>query len=153
MTTPRTRALVSFAAAMALTLVLGACARTPSRPAVENPAPVELPPLTIRFDNNEREYVRVYLINAQREWPLGRVEPGATASLRIPEASLAGSFRFFQLAVIVGGPMTLRASRDPRATFTIAQPAPSLLSHRWRFAEGQLTPLRMPDRGADARRP
>jgi len=29
--------------------------------------------LAIRFDNGERDYVRVYLVGEKREWLLGRV--------------------------------------------------------------------------------
>jgi hypothetical protein len=97
--------------------------------------------LAIRFDNNAGEHVHVYLIGEQREWLLGRVEPGARATLQIPEASLAGSPGFVQLAVLTGKRVTLQAARDARATFTVAQPASAILSQRWTFAQGQLTSL------------
>jgi hypothetical protein len=44
----------------------------------------DVPP-SIRFDNDAREHVHVYLIGEKREWLLGRVEAGAIAMLRIPE--------------------------------------------------------------------
>lgn len=141
MTTPRIRAAVSLAAMMVLTLVPGACVRTPSRPRLEAPATPESRPLAIRFDNAAREHVHVYLIGERREWLLGRVEPGAIATLRIPEASLAGGSRFVRLAVITGERMTPQAARDPRATFTVPQPASAVMSQQWKFAHGQLTPL------------
>jgi hypothetical protein len=143
MTTPLTRALVSFVATMTVTLGLDACVRPPSRPLAE-PARVEGRHLTIRFDNSAREHVHVYLVGEQREWLLGRVEPGAVATLRIPEASLAGSAgssRFMRLAVLTGERVAVQAARDPRATFTIAQPASAILSQEWKFERGQLTPL------------
>ena len=141
MTTPRTRAAVSLAAMMVLTLVSGACVRAPSRPVLQAPTTIEASrTLAIRFDNDAREHVHVYLIGERREWLLGRVEPGAIATLRIPEASLNGGSRFVRLAVITGERMTLQAARDARATFTVSQPASAMLSHEWRFAHGELTP-------------
>ena len=143
MTTPRSRALASLAARMTLvTLALGACA--PSRPVLDGPAPTEGHRPAIRFDNAAREYVHVYLIDERREWLLGRVEPGAVATLRIPEAPLAGSVGFMQLAVIPGERLTLRAALDPRAAFTIAQPAEAIVSEHWTFSHGQLTQLQLP---------
>ncbi len=142
MTTPRTRAAVSLAAMMVLTLVSGACVRAPSRPVLQPSTTIEASrPLAIRFDNDAREHVHVYLIGERREWLLGRVEPGAIATLRIPEASLNGASRFVRLAVITGERMTLQAARDPRATFTVPQPASAVMSQQWKFAHGQLTPL------------
>ncbi len=146
MTTPPTRAIVSLAATMAVTLALTACVPGPSRPALEGPASVDAPPLTIRFDNDAREHVHVYLVGTQRQWLLGRVEPGARATLRIPEAALAGSPGSVQLAVLTGERLTLQAARHPRATFAVAQPASAILSQQWMFAQGQLTSL--PLRGA-----
>ena len=147
MTTPHTRALVSLAARMAVTLALGACVPGPSRPALDGPASMGGRPLTIRFDNHAHEHVHVYLVDGrQRQWLLGRVEPWARATLRIPAAALAGSPGFMQLAVLTGERLTLQAARDPRARFTAAQPPSAILSQRWMFAQGQLTPL--PLRGA-----
>jgi hypothetical protein len=145
MTTPRTRAIVSLAAMMAVTLALGACVRGPSRPALDGPASMDGRSLTIRFDNDAREHVHVYLIGTQRQWLLGRVEAGARATLRLPEAALAGSPGFVQLAVLTGERMTLQAARHARATFTIAQPASAILSQQWMFAQGQLTSLPLGD--------
>jgi hypothetical protein len=103
-------------------------------------------PLTIRFDNGAREHVHVYLVGRHRQWLLGRVEPGARATLRIPKAALAGYLGVVQLAVLTGERLTLQAARHSRATFTVAQPASAILSQRWMFAQGQLTSL--PFRGA-----
>ncbi len=82
MTTSCRRAFVSFAATIAITLALGACAA--SRPMPDAQLSTDAHPLTIRFDNLGRERVHVYLIGATREWVLGRVEPGAIETLRIP---------------------------------------------------------------------
>lgn len=153
MTTPRTRAVVSLAVtatafrmtAITMTaLTLGACAGAPSHAAVEAPAPVEGAewfPLSIRFDNDAREYVHVYLIGDGRQWLLGRVEPGAVGTLKIPDAALGGKLRFVQLAVIQGGRLTPDAAHDKRAELTILQPATSILSQQWRFTQGEIRPL------------
>ena len=153
MTTPRTHAVVSLAVtttafrmtAITMTaLALGACARTPSRPAVEAPAPVEGVewfPLSIRFDNDARDYVHVYLIGDGRQWLLGRVEPGAIATLKIPDAAFGGKLRFVQLAVIQGGRLTPDAAHDRRAELTILQPATAILSQQWRFTQGEIRAL------------
>lgn len=152
MTTPRTRAVVSLAVtatafrmtAITMTaLALGACARTPT-PAVEAPAPVEGAewfPLSIRFDNDAREYVHVYLIGDGRQWLLGRVEPGAVGTLKIPAEAFGGKLRFVQLAVIQGGRLTPDAAHDRRAELTILQPATSILSQQWRFTQGEIRSL------------
>ena len=153
MTTPRTRAVVSLAVtttafrmtAITMTaLTLGACARTASHPAVEAPAPVEGVewfPLSIRFDNDARDYVHVYLIGDGRQWLLGRVEPGAIATLKIPDAAFGGKLRFVQLAVIQGGRLTPDAAHDRRAEVTILQPATAILSQQWRFTQGEIRSL------------
>jgi hypothetical protein len=145
MTTPRTRSLVSVAAALTLTLALGGCASAPARLALDHPAPVEGRGATIRFDNEARQYVHVYLVGQQREWLLGRVEPGARATLRIPdEALLDGQFSV-RLAVLAGTRATLRAASEPRAAVTISYPPEELLAQRWTFsqtlADGQATAL------------
>ena len=72
--------------------------------------------------------MHVYLVDERREWLLGRVEPGSVATLRIPDASLAEGVGSMRLAVTTGERLTLQAALDPRATFTIAQPAAAILS-------------------------
>ena len=139
MTTPRPYVLVSRAAMTILTLVLGACASAPARSALEEPTPVEAGQVSLRFDNQARSYVHVYLVGEKREWLLGRVEPGAVATLRIPEGSLESNPGFVQLAVLAGGQVTQRVARDSRAQITIAQPASSILARQWRYVPGQLT--------------
>ena len=85
--------------------------------------------------------MHVYLIGEKREWVLGRVEAGAIALLRIPEAALAGNPTFVRLVVIAGDGVTLQAARHARATPTLAQPVLDILSQRWRFSQGSLTSL------------
>jgi hypothetical protein len=144
MTTPRIRSLVSLAAALTVTLALGGCASAPSRLAGDAPAPADGRPLTVRFDNDARDYVHVYLVGEQRQWLLARVAPGARATLRIPEDALAEDGLRMRLAVLVGERVTLWAPAEPRAAITLAQPAAAFRSQRWTFsqaASGQLIAL------------
>ena len=138
MPTLRRRAFVSVIATASLWLAFAGCSRAarggPSRQA-------DVPP-SIRFDNDAREHVHVYLIGEKREWLLGRVEAGAIAMLRIPEESLAGDPTFVRLVVIPGEGVTLWAARHVRATPTLRQPLLDIVSQRWRFSQGSLTSLR-----------
>jgi hypothetical protein len=144
-TTLRIRSLVSLAAALAITLTLGGCASTPTTRLPEGPAPTDEPSLAVRFDNDSRDYVHVYLVGEQRQWFLARVAPGARATLRIPDAAVAEDGGRMRLAVLAGGRVTLWAPDEPRAALTLAQPATAFRSQRWTFsqslANGQLTAL------------
>jgi hypothetical protein len=142
MTTSRTRALVSLAATMVLITTLGACAGAPPRQAL-GWGPTEDGSRAIRFDNDGRDYVHIYLVGERREWLLGRVEPGAIAVLRIPADALAEP-GLMRLAVITGGRPTVAAGRDARAQLTIALPASHILSRKWWFAQGQVSSLGLP---------
>ena len=128
MTTLRLRALVSLGAI--LTFSLAACAGAPARASLDGGAPTEETRSAIRFDNQGREHVHVYLVGQKREWLLGRVEPGATRMLRVPEEALADADEFVQVAVLAGGLMTLDAARDSRAQLSILQPATRIMSRR-----------------------
>lgn len=136
MTTLCRRAFVSIFVAM--TFPLGACVSASSRPVQNRPVSTLAELLTIRFDNISREPVDVYLIGMKREWMLGRVAPGAVASLRLPDEAFAGGSTMVRLAVLAGEPETLAAARDPRAVLTIAAPASAFLSQRWTFTQGNL---------------
>jgi hypothetical protein len=142
MTTPRIRSLVS---GLAYALTIAGCASAPARLASDAASPSTASPLTVRFDNDARDYVHVYLIGLKREWLLGRVEPGAHATLRIPDAAVAEDAGTLQLAVLTGARVTYHAAGDARATMTLAQPAGAFLVQRWSFstgsAKGQLTAL------------
>jgi hypothetical protein len=140
MLTLRTARHVPLAVAAAATLALGACARGPAVAGVPAPTPADAPAF-IRFDNDAREHVHVYLIGEQREWMLGRVEPGARATLRLPAAALSTNPGFMRLAVLTGERATVRAARAPGALYTIAQPAAALLGQRWMFVQGQVMSL------------
>jgi hypothetical protein len=138
---------------MGLTLVLGACARGPDRPGPSGLAPVEAPPLTIRFDNGAREHVHVYLIGEKGEWLLGRVETGARRTLTIPAAARTGGEALVQLAVVAGERPTLQASRHPWAMITLALPASEIVSQRWMLAQGQLASVPVARARRDGRGP
>jgi hypothetical protein len=143
MTTIRSRSLVSLAAALALTLALGGCAGNPTRGALNDPAPVAGRPVTIRFNNDARQYVHVYLVGENREWLLGRVEPGAHTALRIPEGAMSHDGWSMRLAVLAGDRVTMQVASRPGAQVTIAQPAGQLVAQKWTFtqtlANGQAT--------------
>jgi hypothetical protein len=145
MSTPRTRSLVSLAAALAFTLPLGGCVAAPSRLAPEGIAASDGAQLAFRFDNEARDNVHVYLIGEKREWLLGRVAPGARATLRIPDEALAENPGFMRLAVLAGQHATLRAAAESRATISMGQPAAAIVSQRWSFSKtlekGQLLAL------------
>lgn len=142
MTTPRIRSLVS---GLTYALTIAGCASAPARLASDAASPSEASPLTVRFDNDARDYVHVYLVSVKREWLLGRVEPGAKVTLRIPDAALAEDAGTLQLAVLTGQRAMHGVAGNPRAVVTLAQPAGAFLVQRWWFstmvATGQLTAL------------
>lgn len=140
MTTSATPAVVS----LLTTLALGACTtHTRGAGLHDGAAP---PPLSIRFDNNERERVHVYLVGETREWLLGRIEPGGSAWLRVPTRALTGGAGAVRLAVLAGAPPSVQAAREARAIVTMAQPAAALLERRWTLSQGQLVSLLPPGR-------
>jgi hypothetical protein len=143
MTTPRYRVPISLAAWVAVTIALAGCVRGPSGQARDVAQGVAPTSSTIVFENEAREHVHVYLVSDQRQWFLGRVEPGALTILRIPNESLNRSPRRLQLAVLVGRPISPRVVLEPGAMFTIAQPASRFLMQDWRFVQGELlsTPI------------
>ncbi|HJP85960.1 MAG TPA: hypothetical protein VJ852_08225 [Gemmatimonadaceae bacterium] len=132
------RAFVSIAATVTMTLALVACASAGSQRGLDRPSSTEDRLLSIRFDNPSRETVDVYLIGTKREWRLGRVAPGAVATLRLPDEAFAEGSMMVRLAVLAGAKETFAAARDPRAVFTITQPATAILSQRWTFTQGSL---------------
>jgi hypothetical protein len=143
MTTPRPYARVSLTAITILTLALslGACAGSQSRSATYGPSPTKAAASSFRFDNKARDHAHVYLVGQRREWLLGRVAPGAIATLRIPDDLFDSDPGFVRLAVITGAGVSQRAALDRRAQLTIAQDLSGILSRRWQLAQGQLTSL------------
>ena len=144
MTTPRTRvivsAVVSVVVSMIVTNVLAACGGGRASLASDDPAAAVAAAVSpaIAFDNDAREHVQVYLVSDQRQWYLGRVEPGARRTLRVPDEAVVASPQRLRLAVMVGQPITPHVSGDRRAMFTISQPAARLFSQDWSIAQGQL---------------
>ena len=147
MTTPRIRSLVSLATVLVVSLTIGGCASAPSRVTNDGLAPMEELSASIRFDNEGRDYVRVYLVALRQEWSLGRVAPGAKVTLRIPEAALAEDVGVVRLAVLPGDRVTLRAANENRAATMVALPAAEILAQRWTFSQitstDQLTSVRL----------
>jgi hypothetical protein len=137
------RTIVSLAATMTAVLALGACTQRPLRPPAPDLVFVEPYPPVIDFDNGAPERIDVYLLADRRQWLLGRIEPGAHATLRIPEASFARDAGFVQLAVLTGERLTTLVARESRAVSAVAQPASAILSQRWMFAQGQITSLQL----------
>ena len=138
MTTPARRAFVSVAAAIAITLALGACVRPPVQ---DLRSTTDAHRIEVRFENEASEHAHVYLIGATRQWLLGRVEPGAIASLAVPTEALDDESGFVRLAVITGERVTLQAGRHARAKLSVAQPPVAMLSQRWKLSRGELTPV------------
>jgi hypothetical protein len=140
MNTPAFRPMVSarsLTAALMVTLVAG-CAGRSAPDATHATAPERAPRATVRFENEAQSPVDVYLVGERREWRLGRVAPGAIASLAIPDAALTSEPTMVSLAVISGGPLSVQAAKDPRATYTLAQPAAELLAQRFTYAQRQV---------------
>jgi len=135
MNTSAVRATVSFVThtlALSAMVSIAACSRAGSPDTWSGPLATPGGRFTIRFDNEAPTYVDVYLVTDQREWRLGRVAPGARTALRLPEQSLTAS-GFVRLAVLADAQYSVQAAHDPRAVFTIAQPASQLLSQQWTF--------------------
>ena len=145
MTTLRIRFLVSLATVLATTTLVSGCAGGPSTRASGTSSPSDALPFTIRFDNDARDYVHVYLVGESRQWLLGRVEPGARVTLQIPLDAIGADVGSLQLAAVPGGHATLRAAREPSVTMTILQPAAHILAQRWTYSQavatGRLTSL------------
>jgi len=145
MITPSVRnsvSLVTLTLGLSGALTLGACSRAGS-PVTQNGA-VATPDgrVTIDFENEAQTYVDVYLVGEWREWRLGRVAPGAHTRLRLPARELATTSGYVRLAVLANAAQTTQAAKDPRATFTIAQPLAQLPEQRWVFRQ---TPLASPE--------
>jgi hypothetical protein len=156
MPTPTTRAtvsLLSLAAALGATVLLGACASAPPVVAWDGSTVTSERPLTLRFENEAQTYVDVYLVNDRQQWRLGRIAPGARTTLRVPEEALDVTYGFVRLAVLAGAPLSADAARDPRATFTIVQSTSQLLAQRWTFWQTPLASAEILSAPADARRP
>ncbi|HEY7233399.1 MAG TPA: hypothetical protein VH539_04575 [Gemmatimonadaceae bacterium] len=141
MTTPLTRAAVSFAA-LAATLALGACARGASPATWDGAAGFSDGRFAIGFENEAQTYVDVYYIDERREWWLGRVAPGALTSLTIPGAALSTTTGFVRLGILANTQRTLHPMSDARTILTIPQPVGKLMAQQWTYRQ---TPLATPE--------
>jgi len=138
MITPAIRAAVSIAslsATLSAPLALGACTHGAPPVPWDAAAAIARGPLTIRFENEAQTHVDVYFVDDRREWWLGRVAPGASTTLRIPDDAILQNEGYVRLAVLANSPRTAQVARNPRALLTIAQPARSLLAQRWTFVQ------------------
>jgi hypothetical protein len=156
MTTPITRAavsIVSLVVVFAATLPMAGCAGGPAPVTSDDVPTYTHGRLALRFDNQAQTYVDVYLITDRWQRDLGRVDPGAKRTLWIPEAVLGSTSGFVRLAVLAGAPLSVDAAHDPRAAFTILQPASDLFSQRWTFWKTPLASAELRGAPADPRRP
>jgi hypothetical protein len=137
---------------VALAAGASACARVqPSAARDEAAAPG--PRATLLFDNAANDYVDVYLVAEQRQWRLGRVSPGAKATLQLPADELAVTPGFVRLVVLAGAPISMQAARDPHAVVSIAEPVSEVLHQRWTFSHSQsMAPQIFGSRAPDRRR-
>ena len=146
LTTRRTHALVSSLAVPLAALAFAGCAAGGASPRAaagldaRAPAPGAL--ARIRFDNESRERVHVYLVSETADWLLGPVEPGTHAWLPLPRRAL-GELGTVRLVALPGARITMQASRDPRAVVSLGHATGELLQQRWVFAQGQLSPMRL----------
>jgi hypothetical protein len=97
----------------------------------------------LRFDNEGRDRLDVYLVGETRTWRLGRVEPGQKSWLPVPRDIPMADLTRLQLVVLANATQTLDPMRDPRAVTTIRQPLGALSGQRWAFWHGELTSLRL----------
>ena len=140
MTTFCRRAFVSIAATITMTL-FGGCVSASARQLPDEPVSGGARLLSIHFDNLSTQTVDVYLIGTRREWMLGRVAPGGVANLRLPDEAFAPGAMMARLAVLAGQRPSFTAGRDPRAVFSITEPASAFLAKRWSFAQDKLLSL------------
>jgi hypothetical protein len=92
----------------------------------------------IMFHNRDRQLIQVYLVDATREWWLGRLQPLESARLPLPASFSTTEPRAIRLAVIRGSSRSVQASRDSRAIFSLTERAGNMAGQDWIFANGQL---------------
>lgn len=98
---------------------------------------------SLRFDNEGRDRLDIYLVGETRSWRLGRLEPGQARWLRVPGNLSPNELSRMQLVVLTNADVTLSPTNDPRAVTTIRQPVFVLAGQRWAFADGQLKGVRL----------
>lgn len=132
----RTRALLLLCSATGL----GAC--SPSRSGHEEITPVSDIRQGIRFDNQGRDRVDVYLVGETRAWRIGRLDPGQARWLTVPSDIPTTDLARLQLAVVANASVLVDPRRDPSAITSLKQPVGSLMGQRWGYVFGQLTTAR-----------
>ena len=129
------RSLASLAAAM----LIASCMQhqtTSTRPSMSA--------RTVTFHNRGRDRIQVYLIGANEEWLLGRLEPLETVHLKLPESSSVAGEPVV-LAVIPGWSRSPAPRRDRRAMISVAERSSNLPGEEWTFVNGQVQALRLHD--------
>lgn len=97
---------------------------------------------SVRFDNEGRDRLDIYLVGERRSWRLGRLEPGQARWLRVPGDIPPNDLARIQLVVLANAELTLSPMQDPRAVTTLRAPVFVLAGQRWAFADGQLKGVR-----------
>lgn len=120
--------------------VMNGCASTPARTATTEVSRERAE--SVRFDNEGRDRLDVYLVGERRAWRLGRLEPGQARWLRVPSDIPPNDLARIQLVVLANAELTLTPMQDPRAVTTLRAPVFVLASQRWAFADGQLKGVR-----------
>ncbi len=120
--------------------LLEGCARASVRPEPLDTSRIRAE--SLRFDNEGRDRLDIYLVGEKRSWRLGRLEPGATRWLRVPSDIPPNDLARMQLVVLANAEVTVAPMRDPRAVTTIRQPVFVMAAQRWAFADGQLKGVR-----------
>lgn len=109
---------------------------------------------TIVFQNGTDTYVRVYLIQNETRWPLGRVRPFGIEELRLPTSLTHASAGVLQLGVVPLG-ASGHPLYGPRDEQQMIRSAPELvdrlLTMKWRVSGGHIWGL--PDPPAKPRIP
>ncbi len=135
MTTISARALVAL-----LTFTsLSGCVRSAVH--ADGPATAGARSESLRFDNEGRDRVDVYLVGEARTWRLGRLEPGETRGLTLPRDIPVIDLGRLQLVVLANATASLEPMRDPRAV-SRRVPLGALMGQRWAFVQGHLTSRR-----------
>lgn len=97
---------------------------------------------SIRFENEGRDRLDVYLVGERRSWRIGRLAPGESRWLRMPKDITSDEMLRVQLVVLANAAITLAPISEARAVTTIRQPFFALAGQRWSFTEGQLSAIR-----------
>jgi hypothetical protein len=137
MTTANARAIV----ALLTVIAVGGCARSAAH--ADEAAVLTAQNELLRFDNDGRDRLDVYLVGETRSWRIGRLEPGQRRWLTVPRGIPATDLARLNLVVLANATVSPDPLRDPRAVSAIRQPLGALSGQRWTFWQGQLKSERM----------